>query len=75
MEENLNLVVPVSSEVDSESELEKPSDIDDDSESEVNKALDKIYTFFSSASAFSAGLQKYIAKKRSLNLHKQSYSD
>jgi hypothetical protein len=72
-EKNLNPVDPVSSE-ESDFGNEKTSDIAEDSESEVNAALNKIYTSFSSASAFSAGLQNFIAKKRSLNLHKQSYS-
>ena len=70
---NLTPADPVSSE-DSDINIEKTSDTDEDSESEVNAALNKIYTSFSSASAFSAGLQNFIAKKRSLNLHKQSYS-
>ena len=41
------------------------------SEDEVNKAIDKVYTSLSSGAAFSAGIENYIRRKRSLNLHKQ----
>ena len=42
-----------------------------DSDEEVNNAINKIYTSFNSGAAFSAGIEKFIRQKRSLNMHKQ----
>ena len=44
---------------------------EDSSDPEVNEAINKIYTSFQSGAAMSAGIEKFIKKKRSLSLHKQ----
>lgn len=61
---------PVNTVTENESEGSDAS-IRSGSDSEVNKAIDKIYTSFGSAAALSAGIQKYVRRKRSLGLHKQ----
>ena len=42
-----------------------------ETDEEVNKAINKIYTSFNSGAAFSAGIENFIRRKRSLNMHRQ----
>ena len=56
------------------SENESNSDSENnqvESDPEVNKAIDTLYNSFGSAASMSAGIQKFVRRKRSLSLHKQ----
>ena len=70
-----NQVNSVTENVAENSESQSNSDSSDkndgDSDPEVNKAIDTMYNSFGSAASMSAGIQKFVRRKRSLSLHKQ----
>lgn len=54
-----------------QSDHESNDDHDQNEQEDVESAINKIYTSFNSGAAMSAGIEKFIKKKRSLSLHKQ----